>query len=67
MIVEPKCFKRGCTHFKGVKWLGDQESTEVVYCTAYPRGIPYEIAYGDDKHMLLRGDEKVPVTYEKEE
>jgi len=33
-----------------VKRLGEEESTEVNYCKAFPDGIPDEIAYGDNKH-----------------
>lgn len=51
MIKQPNCSIRKCKHFRGVKWLGDTETTEVVYCIAYPEGIPGEIAYGDELHI----------------
>jgi len=49
MIMEPNCFKRSCKYFLGVKNDGD-ESTERVYCTAFPDKIPDAIAYGDNPH-----------------
>lgn len=51
MLDEPNCYKRDCKHFQGVKWLGEGEQTEVVYCDAFPEGIPREIAYGDNQHL----------------
>ena len=65
MIEQPKCSKRRCIHFLGVKNDGD-ETTERNYCMAYPNEIPTEIAYGKDKHTELRGDEVVLVVYEEE-
>jgi len=50
MLLEPTCYTRECKHYKGVKRLGEEESTEVNYCKAFPDGIPDEIAYGDNKH-----------------
>lgn len=45
MLAEPTCSKRDCVHYLGVKWLGSEEDTEHVVCTAFPLGIPDEIAY----------------------
>lgn len=50
MIPEPNCFTRKCKHFIGVKNDGD-ETTERVYCAAFPDGIPAEIAFGSNKHI----------------
>ena len=50
MLAEPNCYTRNCKHYLGVRWLGDEESTEVNYCEAFPDGIPDEIAYGDNRH-----------------
>ena len=49
MIVEPNCSKRDCAHFRGVKNDGN-ETTERVYCKAFPDRIPDEIAYGENPH-----------------
>jgi hypothetical protein len=61
MLNEPKCYTRGCIHFKGVKNDGD-ETTERVWCDAFPDGIPDDIAYGDDPHTASRDGE---VTFEQ--
>lgn len=50
MIKEPKCWTRGCKHFLGVIQLNRSEDGEKVTCEAFPQGIPFEIAYGDDSH-----------------
>lgn len=50
MIMEPKCWERGCKHFLGVKQPDGTEMTEFVYCEAFPEGIPNEIAYGNNLH-----------------
>lgn len=51
MLIEPNCHKRDCRHYIGVKndGVGD-ESTERVYCSAFPDRIPDKIAYGNDLH-----------------
>lgn len=51
-MIEPECSKRGCRHFDGVLWLDqEQEKSEVVICSAFPKGIPEEIAYGRNLHI----------------
>lgn len=50
MLTEPHCSRRRCRHFRGVKNDGD-ETTERPVCTAFPDGIPEEIAYGDNLHL----------------
>jgi hypothetical protein len=57
MIAEPKCWTRQCKHFQGVKQDDEDETTERVVCLAFPDGIPAEIAYGNDPHDSLRGDD----------
>jgi hypothetical protein len=59
MMEEPKCSKRNCIHFLGIRYLDKQrgESSEVTYCLAFPNGIPNEIAYGDNEHLRpVEGD-----------
>jgi hypothetical protein len=57
MILEPKCSKRKCAHFVGVKQDGKNEKTERVICKAFPDGIPDEIAYGNNDHIKpMKGD-----------
>lgn len=56
-IEEPRCSIRRCIHFQGVKQPNDDEETEIVYCTAFPDGIPNEIAYGSNLHLKpVEGD-----------
>lgn len=55
MIDEPKCSERNCKHFLGV--LG-QEPSQVPNCKAFPKGIPNEIAWGDDPHLNPRPDDR---------
>ena len=63
MLAEPECFKRRCKHFEGVKYLGEGEETEVVYCKAFPNGIPTEIAYGKNKHTKVHEDQKNKIIF----
>ena len=53
MILEPKCNKRNCIHFKGVLQPDGTELTEIVICLAFPLGIPNDIAYGNNKHTTI--------------
>jgi len=65
MLAEPKCFERKCKYFIGVKWLGDEEISEVCICEAFPDGIPDDITYGKNKHLKkVKGDHGIQ--YEKE-
>lgn len=66
MILPPKCFKRKCIHYGGVKQPDGTEMNEFVYCDAYPCGIPSEIAYGNDKHLTVRSDQKNNIVFETE-
>lgn len=65
MLAEPKCYTRKCKHYEGVKWFGDEEISENNFCPAFPNGIPYEIAYGGNKHLEKHPDQKTDITFEK--
>ena len=67
MIQTPKCFKRKCIHYIGVKQDDQKENNERVVCTAYPDMIPDVIAYGKNKHKKVRGDQDNEIVFEKEE
>ena len=57
MIKRPKCHKRKCIHFGGVKRLKSSEESEVVFCSAFPEGIPEDIIDGDNLHTdPVKGD-----------
>ena len=64
MINTPKCYKRGCIHFIGVKQSDGTEETENIVCSAYPNGIPADIAYGDDLHLEVRPDQDNEIIFE---
>ena len=64
MIAEPNCFKRKCKYFIGVKNDG-LEINERVYCKAFPDKIPYEIAYGNNKHNVPLPNQKNNIVYER--
>jgi len=66
MLAEPACHKRKCKNFIGVKWFGDQESSENNFCKAFPDGIPEDIAYGDNLHLTKYPDQKNDIVFEKE-
>ena len=68
MLAEPKCFKRRCINFIGVKntkALSKKRSTVdgvILSCKAFPngKGIPFEIAYGKNLHLKpFKGDKGV--------
>lgn len=65
MIAPPNCHKRKCVYYKGIKWLEDEEDSEVPYCAAYSDGIPDDIAYGSDKHLEVRDDQDNEIVYEE--
>lgn len=67
MLLTPNCYIRNCKYFQGAKRLGITEDTEVVYCDAYPQGIPSDIAYGDDLHLEVREDQDNNIVYEEAE
>lgn len=50
MLAEPKCWTRKCRHF--TRTVGEDERTERNACKAFPDGIPDEIAYGTNLHLL---------------
>lgn len=54
MLATPKCWKRDCKHYIGVKQDKGKdgeydEGTERNVCKYFPDGIPDEIAYGKRK------------------
>lgn len=67
MLLEPNCSKRNCKHYQGIIQLDGTELTEVNYCSAFPQGIPDEIAYGLNKHAVLCCGQENEIVYEKEQ
>jgi len=66
MLARPNCHKRKCKHFIGARWLGDSEESEVVYCKAFPNGIPGEIAYALNLHKKPLPNQGNDIVYERE-
>jgi hypothetical protein len=66
MIIEPTCFQRNCKHFLGVKNDGE-ETTERVYCKAFPDRIPDGIAYGNNPHSKPLSFQDNNIVYERAE
>ncbi len=57
MLAESNCWKRNCKHYLGILQPDGTEMTEVQYCTAFPKGIPDDIAYGKNQHLKpVKGD-----------
>jgi len=64
VLETPHCYIRKCKHFKGIKDKGS-ELSQVVYCDAFPDGIPSEISYGKVLHFdAYAGDNGIQ--FEKE-
>jgi hypothetical protein len=67
MLSEFKCWTRRCKHYDGVKWLGEDGTSERSVCKAFPDGIPPEIAYGDNLHLEPIKGQKNDIVFESEE
>ena len=64
-LKESNCKKRNCSHFIGE--VEDKEKGQKLLCRAFLFGIPDEIAFGNNKHLVpLEGQENCLV-YEKKE
>ena len=65
-IIKPNCFERKCKHFLGV-YQPDEESEvgQRVNCKAFPVGIPFDIAYGDNKHLVKYPGQDNDIIYER--
>jgi hypothetical protein len=57
MLIEPNCSIRECKHYTGIAKIDGTGLTEVNICVAFPKGIPFEIAYGEHDHTTpYKGD-----------
>jgi hypothetical protein len=65
-IIKPNCFERKCKHFLGI-YQPDEESEagQTVNCKAFPVGIPHDIAYGDNKHLVKFPGQENDIVYER--
>ena len=66
MLEKPKCLLRRCKRYLGVIQLDSSEITEVNFCKAFPEGIPFRIAYGNDIHLTVSEDQTNDIVFEKE-
>jgi hypothetical protein len=67
MLAEPKCWTRNCKHFTGVIQPDGTEQTETNACKAFPKGIPTEITYGNNKHTAPIVNQGNTIVFEKKE
>ncbi len=65
-IEDPKCIKRSCRHVLGIKEFKGSPVPK-LYCKAFPNGIPYEIANGNNRHYEPFSGQGNDVVYEKGE
>lgn len=66
MLQEPNCSIRMCKHLLGIKQDDEQEETERNICAAFPDGIPDEIAYGENLHLIPLEGQGNNIVYERE-
>lgn len=51
MLSESNCQKRDCRHFLGYSESQTEGGDDYLYvCKAFPKGIPEEIAFGNNPH-----------------
>lgn len=67
MLLESNCSTRNCKHYLGIIQPDGSELTERNFCTAFPDGIPDEIAYGDDLHTEIHPDQDNDIVFERED
>ena len=65
MLAEPTCWTRKCKHYIGVIQPDGTEMTETNSCKAFPKGIPSEIAYGNNRHTKPLSDQGNDIIFEK--
>ncbi len=57
MLEQPRCSERKCTHYRGISGVLGREDVQRPVCIAFPAGIPREIAYGLNLHLMpVKGD-----------
>ena len=66
MLREPRCSIRRCKHYTGTMSLDGTEATERQVCKAFPKGIPPEIAYGENDHLKPLKGQQNDLVYEQE-
>lgn len=68
-LPRPNCHIRRCAHFEGVKDFATEQNKlpeHRVICEAFPEGIPDEISYGSNRHLVPLPDQGNTIVYEKD-
>lgn len=58
-----KCWERKCVHYQGI--AGGAEQDQVPVCKAFPDGIPDDIAYGANAHLVPEKGQGNDVVFEE--
>lgn len=67
MILEPRCSQRRCKHLTGVfQPTGEEQGGELPACAAFPEGIPDDIAYGPNLHLVPVEGQQNEIVYERD-
>jgi len=64
-LAMPVCFARRCKYFIGVIQPDGIEMTETVSCKAFPKGVPNDIAYGNNLHLTVVNGQKGDYVFEE--
>jgi len=64
MLEEPNCYIRKCKYWYG--FVKTKDSRIITVCLVFPKGIPDDIAYGEDKHEKVIDGQVGNFVYEKE-
>ncbi len=65
MLATSNCYIRRCKNYSGISQPDGSELSERHYCKAFLDGIPYDIAYDDNKHLVPTKDQTNEISYEK--
>jgi len=65
MLAISMCQIRKCKHYIGIIQSDGTELTETNNCEAFPKGIPREIAYGNNRHLKLLKNQDNDIVFEK--
>lgn len=65
MHLPPFCYRRNCKHYIGAKDFTEiAEEDQRLICKAFPDGIPEEIIYGDNLHLIPINGQENKIVFE---